>query len=167
MLLRLAARCWGSLPNERLKTALIGRLGPRFIVSTWAVITDQRGDVLLFQHTHDRRHPWGLPSGRLEHAESPEQALAREFREEVGGEICVGPLVAALREPDLPALRLVYRCRVLVPPRTASVEVDRWAYFAVDKLPVTVRPLQREAIRRSIGQPLPVAAISPGRRTRC
>jgi ADP-ribose pyrophosphatase YjhB (NUDIX family) len=140
------ARWWGTLPNERLKTALVARLGPRFIVSTWAVIVDERGRVLLFHHTHDRRHPWGLPSGRLESDETPETAMAREFREEVSGALHVRRLVAALREPQLPALRLVYACDIAIPPARPSVEVDAWAYFSLSDLPFGVRPLQREAI---------------------
>src|SRR4051794_5076216 len=57
---------WGALPGESAKTWLLARLGPRFLVSVWAVIFDAEGRVLLFRHTHDRAHPWGLPSGRLE-----------------------------------------------------------------------------------------------------
>jgi ADP-ribose pyrophosphatase YjhB (NUDIX family) len=110
------------------------------------VIFDEGGQVLLFRHTHDRRHPWGLPSGRLEAGETPETAIRREFREEVGGEIKVEQLVAALREPPLPALRLVYACQVISPPTAPSVEVDAWAYFALVELPVCVRTTQREAI---------------------
>jgi ADP-ribose pyrophosphatase YjhB (NUDIX family) len=124
-------------------------LGPRFVVSVWAVIFDEGGQVLLFRHTHDRGHPWGLPSGRLEAGETPEAGISREFREEVGGEIRVGQLVAALREPQLPALRLVYACQVVIPPTAPSVEVDAWAYFAPADLPTCVRPIQREAITRA------------------
>jgi hypothetical protein len=55
-------------------------------------------------------------------------------------------LVAALREPNLPALRLVYTCEVETPPVATSVEVDGWAYFSLDDLPMSIRDLQREAI---------------------
>jgi ADP-ribose pyrophosphatase YjhB (NUDIX family) len=110
------------------------------------VIFDEGGQVLLFRHTHDRRHPWGLPSGRLEAGETPETTIRREFREEVGGELRVGQLVAALREPQLPALRLVYACQVVSPPTAPSVEVDAWAYFAPAGLPTCVRTIQRKAI---------------------
>jgi ADP-ribose pyrophosphatase YjhB (NUDIX family) len=119
---------------------------------------------LLFHHTHDGAHPWGLPSGRLEHDTSPEESMAREFREEVGGQIRIGPLLGALREPRLPALRLVYRCEIVTPPAAPSVEVDRWAYFASTELPFGVRPLQRQAICLAQGcPPSPTAAHSPGR----
>jgi ADP-ribose pyrophosphatase YjhB (NUDIX family) len=113
------------------------------------VIFDEGGQVLLFRHTHDRKHPWGLPSGRLEAGETPEAALRREFREEVGGEITIGQLVAALREAQLPALRLVYACQVVSPPTAPSVEVDAWTYFAPAGLPTCVRAIQREAIAQA------------------
>jgi ADP-ribose pyrophosphatase YjhB (NUDIX family) len=145
-MLRIAARLWGSLPNEGVKTAVLARFGARFILSVWAVVIDADDGVLLFRHTHDRAHPWGLPSGRVEGDETPEEALGREFREEVAGRVAVRRLVAALREPKLPALRLVYACDVEAPPMATSVEVDGWAYFPLDDLPTSIRSLQREAI---------------------
>ena len=116
------------------------------------MVFDERGRVLLFHHTHDRRHPWGLPSGRLEAGEAPEAAIVREFREEVGGEISVGQLVAAPREPELPVLRLVYTCQIVSPPTAPSVEVDAWAYFCLVDLPACIRAIQREAITRAKAQ---------------
>ena len=148
--LRALARLWGACPAERLKLWLLARLGPRFLVSVWAVVVAADGRVLLFRHTHDRVHPWGLPSGRLGAHESPEAALRREFTEEVGGELRPLALVAALCEPNLPALRLVYRCALVVPPCAPSVEVDGWAYFAPTALPASVRPLQRVAITQAL-----------------
>ncbi len=145
-MLRLPARLWGILPNESLKTAVLAPFGPRFIVSVWAVVIDADDRVLLFRHTHDRAHPWGLPSGRLEGDETPEEALCREFQEEVAGQIVVRRLVAALREPKLPALRLAYACDVEVPPMATSIEVDGWAHFPLDDLPASLRGLQRHAI---------------------
>jgi 8-oxo-dGTP pyrophosphatase MutT (NUDIX family) len=121
-------------------------LGSRFIVSVWAVAIGVNDSVLLFRHTHDRAHPCGLPSGRVEGSETPEEALCREFHEEVGGMVSVRHLVAALREPELPALRLVYACDIESPPVVTSVEVDGWSYFAVDGFPPTIRHLQRVAI---------------------
>jgi len=148
--LRALARLWGACPGEGLKLRLLAWLGPRFVVSVWAVVVADDGRVLLFRHTHDRAHPWGLPSGRLGARESPEAALRREFAEEVGGALCPERLVAALCEPGRPALRLVYRCVLAAPPRAPSVEVDRWAFFAPAALPPGVRALQRQAIAAAL-----------------
>jgi ADP-ribose pyrophosphatase YjhB (NUDIX family) len=149
---QLAARAWGALPGDGWKTHLLARLGPCFLVSVWAIVLDQHGRILLFRHTHDRAHPWGLPSGRLETCEQPEEALRREFSEEVGGRISPIRLVTALREPGTPALRLVYTCSVEAPPAVTSAEVDAWRYVELDQLPQSVRPLQRTAIATAIAE---------------
>lgn len=157
--LRLAARLWGALPGERWRTSLLRATGPSFLVSVWALVLDERGRVLLFEHTHDRHHPWGLPSGRLEAQETPEHALEREFHEEVGGVLRPGPIVAALRDFPLPALRLVYRCELIVPPTRGSAEVVGWSFVEASQLPPGLRPLQQLVINRTCsGKPEPLSS---------
>lgn len=156
-LLRAAARLWGALPNEQVKTELWARFGARFLVSVWAVVLDEAGRVLLFHHTHDRAHPWGVPSGRLERHETPEQAICREFAEEVGGRLRPRRLLGAFSEPDLCALRLAYQCDLEMPPSRPSIEIAEWQFFPSDALPPTVRPLQRSAIAAATGGAAPSA----------
>jgi ADP-ribose pyrophosphatase YjhB (NUDIX family) len=139
---RAAARAWGWLPCPTLKLALLYLLGPRFLVSVVAVVFDEQARVLLLRHTHDRPHPWGLPSGRLEHDESPCEAVVRELAEEAGLSARVLAPVAAAREDPLPVLRLAYLVAVTGAFRP-SVEVTEARYFAVDELPSSVRHVQR------------------------
>ena len=57
-----------------------------------AVITDSAGRVLLCQQSQGHRL-WGLPGGRIRHAESPMHAAVRDIREETGLETGIVDLV--------------------------------------------------------------------------
>ncbi|MGH7738635.1 MAG: NUDIX domain-containing protein [bacterium] len=53
------------------------------------------GQLLLVRHEKNNQSYWLLPGGGVEYGESLEQALTREFEEEVGLHIEVGSLVLA------------------------------------------------------------------------
>ena len=58
---------------------------PRTVPCVGAVVHDAEGRLLLIQRGHDpHRGLWSLPGGRIEPAESPEQAVVREVSEETG-----------------------------------------------------------------------------------
>jgi ADP-ribose pyrophosphatase YjhB (NUDIX family) len=65
-----------------------------------AVIKDTGGRLLLIKR---RNEPgaglWSLPGGRIEPAETDEQAVVREILEETGLLVSVGPLVGAVERP--------------------------------------------------------------------
>ncbi|WP_066097958.1 Nudix family hydrolase [Xanthomonas massiliensis] len=68
------------------------------------VIADARGRILLTRRTERSDLPglWEFPGGKLEAGESPEQALARELREELGIDAQVGQCLIEVpqRYPD-------------------------------------------------------------------
>jgi ADP-ribose pyrophosphatase YjhB (NUDIX family) len=83
----------------------------RWPVSVKGVLL-RRGRVLLLRN---HRGEWELPGGRLEPRESPEEALAREIREETGLTATVGSLVDAWIFAVTPRKRVVvlaYACRL-------------------------------------------------------
>ncbi|HET9869980.1 MAG TPA: NUDIX hydrolase [bacterium] len=53
------------------------------------------GKILLVRHEKNGKSYWLLPGGGAEYGESMEEALQREFREEVGLDIQVGSMVLA------------------------------------------------------------------------
>ena len=77
-----------------------------------AAITDPRGRVLLARRAvgRDLAGLWEFPGGKVEPGETPEQALVRELREELGIEVRPGaPLIAVPQAYPTKRLRLDVR----------------------------------------------------------
>jgi ADP-ribose pyrophosphatase YjhB (NUDIX family) len=63
-----------------------------------AVVTDERGRLLMIQRGHDPGAGlWSIPGGRIEPGETDEQALVRELLEETNLQVKVGRLVGSVR----------------------------------------------------------------------
>jgi 8-oxo-dGTP diphosphatase len=86
MLKKLAAKIWKNLPSVlRIKTIRLTQ--KKFTASVGAVVTNERGEVLLLDHIWRPGSGWGMPGGFIEHGEQPEEALKREISEETGLEL--------------------------------------------------------------------------------
>jgi 8-oxo-dGTP diphosphatase len=104
-------------------------MNDRKLVVAALVLRD--GEVLLTQRRADQDLPllWEFPGGKIERGESPEEALARELREELGVEVTVGRIWDVLyhRYPAYDVYMLVYRCSLTGgEPRPVEVADVRW-----------------------------------------
>jgi 8-oxo-dGTP diphosphatase len=97
-----------------------------------AAVCIQDGRVLLTQRpsgTH-LAGAWEFPGGKLEAGESPEEALVRELREEIGVEAAVEDVldVTFWRYPRKDVLLLFYRVRIVAGEvRNLGVAAHTWA----------------------------------------
>ena len=128
------------------------------VLASCAVVK-RRGRVLLTR----RANPpcagmWDLPGGFLEAGETPEQALHRELREELGAEVRSARLLGF--EPDnygpdgFPTLTAVYRVRLMPGPLRCADDVSELRWFPKDNIPFRhiAFPSMRRAVLVGLGR---------------
>lgn len=117
----------------------------------------RRGDqIFATQRGYgDFKDWWEFPGGKMEAGETPQEALAREIREELTAEINVGELIDTV-EFDYPAFHLTLHCfwctlaseALHLNEHEASRWLDRNSLYEVKWLPADESLL--EAIRKEI-----------------
>jgi 8-oxo-dGTP pyrophosphatase MutT (NUDIX family) len=141
-------RIWRDVPfPDWLRHVFLRILNPSFMVGAMALIQDERGRILVLEHTYRRRLPWGLPGGWLKHAESPEAGLVREVLEETGLHVRVDGLLAAEFWGNS-QLDLLYRCTVQSGTYQSSEETARHRWLDADELPPLL-PNQAALLRKA------------------
>lgn len=93
---------------------------------------------------------WEFPGGKIEEGETPEQALAREIKEELNTEIQVGELIGTI-EYDYPKFHLsmdCFWCEIMQGGlELKEHEAARWMskeeLYSVDWLPADVGVVER------------------------
>lgn len=107
----LAEGCWSAAP------ARVGKAQPVVLVVAVALV-DTDGRVLIARRPEGKPMAglWEFPGGKVHDGETPEAALIRELREELGidtRESCLAPLTFASHAyEDFHLLMPLYACRV-------------------------------------------------------
>jgi ADP-ribose pyrophosphatase YjhB (NUDIX family) len=145
---RVLLRIWRDAPFPGwMRQVFLRMINPSFMVGAMALIQDERGRILVVEHTYRRQVPWGLPGGWLKHAESPEMGLAREVLEETGLQVRVEQLLGA----DFwgsSQLDLLYRCSVQSGTYQPSDETGLHRWVRADQLPQLL-PNQQALLRKA------------------
>lgn len=153
MLKSLVARVWRGSPRF-VRRAGVWLTQPRFAVTAGAVVSDERGHVLLLRHVLRKGSGWGVPGGFLTAGEQPEEAVRRELREETGLELDTVELAFVRSLAHVQQVEIIFRCRM----RSAALaglekgfEIDGAEWFARDTLPDGLSADQRRLIERVLG----------------
>lgn len=77
-----------------------------------AAVIERDGRILIGQRKRNDRHPlkWEFPGGKVEHGESPRDALVRELQEELGIQAVIGDEIKryAYRYPNRQKFELIF-----------------------------------------------------------
>jgi ADP-ribose pyrophosphatase YjhB (NUDIX family) len=132
MVLNFIGKIWKKLPRNTRRW-LTRRFQAKFTVSAAAVITNERGQVLLLNHLLRPTSGWGLPGGFMNAGEQPEAALRREIREETGIELNDVKLIhiRTLRQH----IEIIFAAKAVGEPIVKSREITELAWFEIDKTP--------------------------------
>jgi 8-oxo-dGTP diphosphatase len=138
-----------------LKGLVAGLTQPRFAVTAGAVVSDERGRVLLLRHVLRKGSGWGIPGGFLNAGEQPEEAIRREVREETGLELDSAELAFVRALPNVRQVEVIFRASMgaaRLAGLSKSFEIDRAEWFALDALPEGLGRDQRRLIERALGR---------------
>ena len=125
--------------------------GARLVLVAACALIDPDGRVLIAQRPPGKAMAglWEFPGGKIEPGESPEQALIRELKEELGitvKEPCLAPFTfASHRYPDFHLLMPLYVCRrwegTVTPSEHSAVKWVRPRELASYPMPPADLPL--------------------------
>ena len=123
-----------------------------------AGIVIEAGRVLIARRTEAQSFglQWEFPGGKVEAGETDGEALAREFREELGIEVEAEDLYDRIRYRDVRGrdLEVVFLRARRIAGEPRNLEVDAVAWVAKDELgKVDFIPANRRIVERLSGEP--------------
>ena len=100
------------------------------MIAVVAALAAKEGRLLIAQRPMGRHMcgKWEFPGGKLEKGETPEAALRRELKEELGVDADIGPIRAAIpySYPEKDVLLLFYSARLMGEPKPIDEAALAW-----------------------------------------
>ena len=134
MLNEFLGAVWRRFPRK-FKRWVMTVSHPRFSVTAGAIITDERGRVLLLKHRFRPGSGWGIPGGYINKGEHAEKALRRELCEEAGLELKDVKLLAARTFKRPQQVEIIFLCRAAGEPQQLNYEIEKAEWFVFTDLP--------------------------------
>ncbi len=144
-------KLWQWLPIPQwAQWRIVWLLVPKFMVGAVAVILNDRGQVLIFQHTYRKAQLWGLPGGWLNHDEESCDTIVRELHEEAGITIEVERLLYVGTSKQYPRIDIVYLCRHIAGEFRPCAEVSAARFVELESLENEMEPGHYDLLRRAL-----------------
>jgi 8-oxo-dGTP diphosphatase len=142
---------WKLLPG-RVRLRIIRATQTKFTLSMAAIITNDKREVLLLNHTFRPFSGWGIPGGFAAAGEQPEDAIRREVREETGIEL--SDLTMFRVRTVGKHVEILFTARSVGEPEVKSPrEIIELGWFDSDALPEKLSRSQKLLIREVISGP--------------
>jgi ADP-ribose pyrophosphatase YjhB (NUDIX family) len=124
--------------------------------ATGALITDPAGRVLLVKPNY--RDHWLLPGGMVDDGETPEDACARELKEELGLDLTAGRLLVVDWAPPRgkrprPIAYFLFDCGTIDDPdqiRLQDDELDNYAFLDLDEATTRLLPIAADRLPAAV-----------------
>ncbi len=131
----------------RLLVRLYRFIQPHFTAGVTGILLNPKGEVLLVEHVFHIGESWGLPGGWMDRAETPIEAICREFKEETGLEVEVVRPVLVWRGTFWNHLDMAFLLKTNHIPNTIALsnELLSYQWVALENLPV-LRKFHQEAV---------------------
>jgi 8-oxo-dGTP diphosphatase len=127
-------------------------VSPRNYVGAVAVVFNDRGEILLAQHSYRTDYEWGLPGGWVARGENPADTVIREIAEELRLDVTVERLLICDKVPAVrrstapPHIGLAYLCRAVGGEVRTSHEIVSVEWVEPSRVARKLAPFQMEAI---------------------
>lgn len=147
MLKKIVGTIWKKIPYTA-RQKVVRATQTKFTVSVAAVVTNERGEVLLLDHVLRPGSGWGFPGGFVNAGEELETAVAREVREETTLELENVKLLRA--RTFYRHVEILFTATATGTAKVNSREIKSLGWFAPDALPANISETNKVFIRKVI-----------------